>query len=350
MFLVILIFFSQYFPLHSLQCLTSSDTLLTVNQCKFKLHTTDSFPNDQTLSGSGTNCKIKEASTQVLIVSIPGTCYAELTINYAKKKVKLVANIASAGVSGFIDPYDDMFGFATGIERVIQYKVNANTEAKRSVLITRVQCTTSDNCAIRKLRDLFPKLMDDQRRLKILEEVDNLLNKSPPPNGTDLKCLSDNETVAECTTGEDRCFFVRDKLGETQRGCTTYDSNEANLEVRFNIIEKMSAGGVDTSPKALKSNFLCADPMCNNDGNFQSVTNLLAVFATDGASSKLSNVKNISTIQVQSQTALKHHEKPNKGLKGNDASCMTSMIYQPMILILCIIFNQLFGFHFLCEK
>ena len=187
MFFVILIFFSQYCPLHSLQCLTSSDTLLTINQCKFKLHTTDSFPDDQTLSGPGTNCKIKEASTKVFIASIPGTCYAELTINDAKKKVELVANTVTAGVSGFIDPYDDMFGFATGIESVIQYKVNANIEAKRSVLIARVQCTTSDNCAVRKLRDLFSKLIDNQRRLKSLEEIDNLLNKSPPPIGTDLK-------------------------------------------------------------------------------------------------------------------------------------------------------------------
>ncbi|CAF1203396.1 unnamed protein product [Adineta ricciae] len=339
MFLVILIFFSQYFSLHSLQCLTSSDTLLTVNQCKFKLQITDSFPDDQTLSGSATNCKIKEASTKIFIASVPGTCYAELRINYAKKKVKLVANIVSAGVTGFIDPYDDMFGFATGIERVIQYKVNANIEAKRSVLITRVQCTTSDNCAVRKLRDLFSKLIDNQRQLKVLEEINNLLNKSPPPTGTDLKCLSDNETTAECTTGEDRCHFARDKLAQIQRGCATYDPDENNLEVRFNIIEKMSAGGTDTSPKALKSSFLCADPMCNNDANFQSVTNLLAVFATEGAPSNPKDIKNISTIQVQSPTAPKHHEKSDKKLNGNDALRMTSMIYQPMIMILCIIFH-----------
>ena len=89
------------------------------------------------------------------------------------------------------------------------------------------------------------------------------------------RCLSDNETIVECITGEDRCYFARDKLGKIQRGCATYDSNAADLEVRFNIIEKMSAGGIDTSPKALKSNFLCADPMCNNDANFQSVSLLV---------------------------------------------------------------------------
>jgi hypothetical protein len=80
-----------------------------------------------------------------------------------------------------LSPYDDMFGFLSGIKSVVQYKINGNFEKEEIQMTTRIQCQTSDNCALDKLRKLISNLTIINARKNIFKELTNFLN---PPDST----------------------------------------------------------------------------------------------------------------------------------------------------------------------
>ncbi len=171
-FIVFVLFFSKYFAVNSLRCMTSASSGWTgfLSDCKFQLHINDSIPDDTQLTNVASNCQIRDANSFVT-VSIPGgSCYGEIVIDYNTKQMEIKLTHVSA-LESTRSPYDDMLGLITGIQSVVQYKINGNVEKGQLKMVTRVQCKTADNCALNTLRELLSNLTISKAREKKFEEL-----------------------------------------------------------------------------------------------------------------------------------------------------------------------------------
>ncbi len=180
-FIVFVLFFSKYFQVNSLKCMTNIDgTLLSPTKCKFDLHINDPIPTNNALTSPASTCAIHDADSKTPIGTVSGSCYGEVSIDYNKKTMTIELTHVPAAAS-MLSPYDDMFGFLSGIKSVVQYKINGNFEKEEIQMTTRIQCQTSDNCALDKLRKLISNLTIINARKNIFKELTNFLN---PPDST----------------------------------------------------------------------------------------------------------------------------------------------------------------------
>lgn len=185
---ILVVFFSQTVRVMSLQCMTD-DTSLTAPlvQCEFTQNITDPIPTDQDLLRTQPSCTMKEANSKLstLVSYNDGSCYAEATFNYKVNTVVVrLTHVNSIWYTA--SPYDDMMGSNRKINSVIQYKINGNLEKNEVELSARIQCKTTDNCALTKLRALLPDLIKPEARLPVFQQVINLLNTPDANQATHL--------------------------------------------------------------------------------------------------------------------------------------------------------------------
>ncbi|UJR14251.1 hypothetical protein I4U23_001242 [Adineta vaga] len=301
----------------------------------------ESIPDDANLTEATNNCAIKEADSKGfgLTAEGSGSCFVEIITDYTKNK--MIVTATSVGiVASFIDPYDDMFGFAKGIKSVIQYKIYMNLEIKELVMATRIQCKTYDNCALDKLRKLLPNLQITKERFLMLDEVDKLLNADSPAESKPTSCVSNTDKGKHsgmCTDDQDRCVYRRNKKGAVDQQCTGKNPFEYEIEYRFNVIEEIDASKYDNSAQTLKGSFVCRETDCNNEGNFQSVTNMLASLAIDATAP---NSNSIEEVTFDSEVV------PNPAVKSVVKSKSSGILHAVSIsdqsmIIISILFRQL---------
>lgn len=153
----------------------SLSTFVTITPCTFEVPFGKSIPKNDELSTSASKCAMRDADTNIKIGKADGSCYGEVSIDYVTKKITVVLKHISF-LKSAKSPYDDMFGFLNGIKSVIQYKIDGNLKNGQVQMITRVQCKTSDNCALEKLRELLSDLMITDSRTKLFKQLMDLLN------------------------------------------------------------------------------------------------------------------------------------------------------------------------------
>jgi hypothetical protein len=172
--------------MNSLRCMTSDvGSILTTAKCTFDLNINEPIPDDSKLTAPASKCAIHEADTVSLFGHSDGSCYAGISIDYSTKKMNVKLNHVSVLLST-LSPYDDMFGFANGIQSIVQYKIKGNLEQGTLKMTTRIQCQTYDNCALDKLRKLLPNLTISDTRLNIFKEVIKFLNAPGSHQALDL--------------------------------------------------------------------------------------------------------------------------------------------------------------------
>ena len=287
-FILLLLFFSNFSPSHSLKCMTKKDSL-SLFSCSFELNINEPFPTDSTITRLSHNCEIEEATVFGIGVSLDSSCYAEITINYNTKKLS-VKTIGLTLMQSKMSPYDDMAGLLTGINSVVQYKIEGKWEGEELTMTTRFQCKTFDNCALNKLRRFLPNLTNTENRLKVFKHLKGILNPFASGDESPLRyerlafrirrkvsklfsvissCLtSDPDNDEICAANVKSCQYRHDKNGASAVGChdPTLPS-KYDVEYRFNSVEEIEAGGDDTSSRAMKIFYLCSTSHCNTDGN-----------------------------------------------------------------------------------
>ena len=172
-FVIFILFFSQYFQANSLKCMTNALGL----GCAFDLDLDESIPTNDELTLAKFKCMIDEADFVTALATFPGSCYAEVSVDYNKKTMAFQF-LGLTPAASILSPYDDMFGFLNGIKSVVQYKINGNLETDELRMTTRIQCSTGDNCALDKLRRLISNLTVINARKNIFNELKNFLNPS----------------------------------------------------------------------------------------------------------------------------------------------------------------------------
>ena len=175
-FIIFILFISHDFQTNALQCLSSSDkkTLTKGTSCQFDRNTDQLIPNDSDLTSSGGCRMVQDGVTLSDGLTVVHSCYGEVSIDYQTKAMKIFFTHVSP-VDAPQDPYDDMLALFNGMESVVQYKINGNLKDDKVHMTTRVQCKTSDNCAVEKLRQLIVNLTIIDTRREIFKQLTNFL-------------------------------------------------------------------------------------------------------------------------------------------------------------------------------
>ncbi|CAF2163921.1 unnamed protein product [Rotaria magnacalcarata] len=298
MYVFIIIFlFTKYCPINALLCMTNKDgSILAEPKCEFVLNINNSIPPITQFLAKYSQCAIHNADSVVLLGHSDGSCFADVDIDYVANTMRIHLTHVTAAQS-LLSPYDDMFGFANGIKSVVQFKVVGNLEKKKINLITRLQCKTSDNCALDKIRYLLSNLTNSHTRLSTFKDTIKLLHNPMSKVASGLSCLYDGEDM-ECSNGEDRCIFDLSKGSLIRNGCFDGDSNEIyDLEYRFNMIEEIASDGFYSVHDAFKIYYLCNTDLCNNDDIVEKVDHLLYSFVLGSSSNDKIVHRNISYIK-----------------------------------------------------
>ncbi|CAF4361158.1 unnamed protein product [Rotaria sp. Silwood2] len=308
--------------LYALRCMTNqAGTVISLSTCIFELNINDPIPDDVTLSATFSDCAIHEADSMSLLGHTDGSCYSEVSIDYNTQKMKVYLTHVT-GLQSFSDPYDNMLGFANGIKSVVQYKIAGNLEQAKIQMTTRIQCKTSDNCALDKLRNLLSNLTITETRLDIFKKIIGLLDTSDSIGISGLSCIKDDIDV-QCENNEHHCIFSFSKGHSLRKDCAmNYSHVQYDIEYRFNIIEEISNYGIDNSHNAFKFFYLCNSDFCNNDGHVVKVDHLLYSFALASLTNDKINNTNTNYNQPSPQISPTppNKIKSNKQLGGKPPS------------------------------
>ena len=176
---IFLLLFSKYSLINSLQCMSDKNTgIFSSSKCEFSLDIKKPIPDDEVLTSTTSVCAMADVDSIAGLKSTGGSCYGEISIDYSTQEMKIKLTGVNS-LKSFLDPYDDMLGlytFLAGKKSVIQYKINGDFENEKIVMITRIQCTTSDNCALVKLRQYLSNLTIIDIRMNRFKELINFLN------------------------------------------------------------------------------------------------------------------------------------------------------------------------------
>lgn len=177
MFLIIFIlFFSKFFQINSIQCITKLDKLLNTAKCQFQMNSGDNFPSDTDLTKLASQCEKRSIESALPIGD--AYCYGEVAIDYVKQTISVKLSHAS-GQKLLVDPYNDMVGVFTDIRSVVQYKINTNLDQNTIEMKIRILCKSADNCAVEKLRHVFSNITRwTGSRDNVYQEIKKELNHS----------------------------------------------------------------------------------------------------------------------------------------------------------------------------
>ncbi|CAF3904546.1 unnamed protein product [Rotaria sp. Silwood1] len=307
-------------------------SIISLSTCTFELYINDSFPNNKDLVNTYKNCAIHEANSMSILGHTDGSCYAEISIDYNTQKMKIYLTHVTA-VQSVLSPYDDMLGLAKGIKSVVQYKITGNLEQEKIQMTTRIQCKTSDNCALDKLRNLLSNLTITETRLNIFKKTIELLHTSDPIGISELNCIKD-DTDIRCANNEHQCIFSFSKGHSIQKDCAmNYSHIQYDIEYRFNIIEDISNYGIDNTHEAFKFFYLCNSDFCNNDGNIIKIDHLLYSFALASLTNDKINNTNYNDIPLP-----QINPTPSNNIRSNSISIVTSFYYRLMITFMFVFF------------
>ena len=183
-FVALLLFFSKLRSIYSIECIVSQSKIPGVlGACEFSLGMANPMPTDDDLTGVGGSCEMKNPALVSMLGHNDGSCYADVTIDYSSKMMDFTSSAVNSALS-LLPPYNGMMGIMKGIERVIQYKIYGDPTKNQFFMLVRYQCRTSTNCALTRLRELLPSLIQVATRTAVFEMINTLLNKDSPPPGT----------------------------------------------------------------------------------------------------------------------------------------------------------------------
>ena len=182
-FIIFILFISTDFQTNALQCLSSSDKSAGSqgSSCLLDFDTSRSIPTDSELTALN-GCKMTtNGVTWNDGITTVHSCYGEVSIDYQTKAMKVFfTHVSHVEISK--NPYDDMLFTLNGLESVVQYKIDGNLKDSTVHMTTRIQCKTSDNCAVEKLRQLLANLTIVEARRDIFKQLANFL--IPPTSAT----------------------------------------------------------------------------------------------------------------------------------------------------------------------
>ncbi|CAF3740294.1 unnamed protein product [Adineta steineri] len=342
-FLIFILFFSKYFPVTTVKCMTNRLPSILLNECSLhNININAPIPSDTELNGLLSPCAIKEAGISTPLGYVDGSCYAEISIDYTKKEMDVKATNVFFPLT-LQSPYDDMFGFANGIRSIVQYKIEGNLKQNEFKMTTRVQCDTYDNCALEKLRKLLPNLTNIVPRTQTFGKIKNFLISSTAGGATPMICMtnpasnSDEEenTDPDCSHDKSLCKYERTKEGDVEQSCNIHvSSTDPVIEYRFNVLEEAANNGNIDIAQAFKIFFQCNKDRCNDKNSTEHVIEMLTSLALESNTNIHTRVVNVTSKNITTQTNHNTNKNPiaHTNPKSNGISLMASIYYRLIII------------------
>lgn len=173
-YIIFILFCSKYFSIYSLKCTSHQHFNFKSPICTFNIHFDKLSVEFAKAAAQTSGCMTRDADKKVHIGTIHGSCYAEAEIDYENKKITFTLQHVPVKYS-FMSPFDDMFGFRSGLKSIRQYKIKGNLAKVIPKMTARVQCSTDDDCAFDKLLELLPDSIIYDDRDKIFNDIKELL-------------------------------------------------------------------------------------------------------------------------------------------------------------------------------
>ena len=165
---------------HALECMARKGdgqaTGSLLQFCELNLGFHQPIPSDAELKNTY-NCDLVDVSGIPHTFSGVQSCFASIFIDYNKKLITV--RLTYHDVHYPLSPLYDMMSLLNKAKSVVRYEIDGLLESQQVDMLTSIQCTTGNDCALAQLRTMFPTLLETQARLEIFKEMNDLLNGPP---------------------------------------------------------------------------------------------------------------------------------------------------------------------------
>jgi hypothetical protein len=163
---------------NSLECLSGGNQAFD-DYCTFSLQFNESFPDDKTIIEK-TNCKrniVNNYSKKRIF------CFASISIYYDTRMAQISFQISHESKIQPLSVCDKTLC----VLGVTQYKLKVEWQRNSMFMPVHIYCMNADNCAVKKLRNLFSDLISTTSIPSDTSSFAELLNEPKPAAGSKLK-------------------------------------------------------------------------------------------------------------------------------------------------------------------